>query len=124
MGPFLLENQLCLFRPFVCNSAENGSVFHTFPIKNGMISRFLLIIPQRPVRESNPHLVLRSTTLRCQTQLSEVLLSQVKSRLFSVPNPVRDNPCYSLLLAVHPFLLANLWHLPPFGECSRESSKA
>ena len=58
MGPFLLENQLYLFRPFVCNSAEKGSVFHTFPIKNGMISRFLLIIPQRPVRESNPHLVL------------------------------------------------------------------
>jgi len=63
MSPFLLENQLCLFRPFVCNSAEKGSVFHTFPIKNGMISRFLLIIPQRPVRESNPHLVLRSKTL-------------------------------------------------------------
>ena len=88
---------------------------------------FLLIITafiQRSLRESNPQLTLRSTTLRCQTQLSEVLLSQVKSRLFSVPNPVRDNPCYSLLLAVHPFLLANLWHLPPFGECSRESSKA
>ena len=63
MGPFLLETQLCLFRPFVCNSAEKGSVFHTFPIKNGMISRFLLIIPQRPVRESNPHLVLRSKAL-------------------------------------------------------------
>ena len=74
--------------------------------------------------KSNRQHPLRSTMLRCQTQLSEVLLSQVKSRLFSVPNPVRDNPCYSLLLAVHPFLLANLWHLPPFGECSRESSKA
>ena len=58
MSPFLLENQLYLFRPFVCNSAEKGSVFHTFPIKNGMISRFLLIIPQRPVRESNPQLVI------------------------------------------------------------------
>ena len=67
MGPFLLENQLCLFRPFVCNSAEKGSVFHTFPIKNGMISRFLLIIPQRPVRESNPHLVLR----RNQNQINQ-----------------------------------------------------
>ena len=67
MGPFLLENQLCLFRPFVCNSAENGSVFHTFPIKNGMISRFLLIIPQRPVRESNPHLVLRRAPTYCHS---------------------------------------------------------
>lgn len=77
-----------------------------------------------PDRNRTCDVPLRSTTLRCQTQLSEVLLSQVKSRLSSVPNPVRDNPCYSLLLAVHPFLLANLWHLPPFGECSRESSKA
>ena len=67
MGPFLLENQLCLFRPFVCNSAEKGSVFHTFPIKNGMISRFLLIIPQRPVRESNPHLVLRRAPTYCHS---------------------------------------------------------
>lgn len=48
MGPFLLENQLCRFRPFVCNSAEKGRVFDTFPIKNGMISRFLLIIPRWP----------------------------------------------------------------------------
>ena len=67
MGLFLLENQLCLFRPFVCNSAEKGSVFHTFPIKNGMISRFLLIIPQRPVRESNPHLVLRRAPTYCHS---------------------------------------------------------
>ena len=67
MGLFLLENQLCLFRPFVCNSAEKGSVFHTFPIKNGMISRFLLIIPQHPVRESNPHLVLRRAPTYCHS---------------------------------------------------------
>ena len=67
MGPFLLENQLCLFRPFVCNSAEKGSVFHTFPIKNGMISRFLLIIPQRPVRESNPQLALRRAPTYCHS---------------------------------------------------------
>ena len=92
-------------------------------VKSPLHNRFATY-PQCFARDSNPHLRLRSTTLRCQTQLSEVLLSQVKSRLFSVPNPVRDNPCYSLLLAVHPFLLANLWHLPPFGECSRESSKA
>ena len=85
-------------------------------------SNYRVLFPIVQRRQASPF--LRSTTLRCQTQLSEVLLSQVKSRLFSVPNPVRDNPCYSLLLAVHPFLLANLWHLPPFGECSRESSKA
>ena len=105
------------------HNGYDGASPRVLRVKSPLHNRFATY-PQCFARDSNPHLRLRSTTLRCQTQLSEVLLSQVKSRLFSVPNPVRDNPCYSLLLAVHPFLLANLWHLPPFGECSRESSKA
>ena len=128
MGPFLLENQLCRFRQFTCNSAEKETVFHTFPIKNGMISQFLLIIPQRPVRESNPHLVLYSLNINMlkflvYVTLSKIIISDVFSSTIKLCRHMAFffhwHPAVHILESY--FLYPLLSSCLPFSFCSRNT---
>ena len=85
-GPVFVGKSALPIFPFVYNSAEKGSVFHAFPIKNGMISQFLLIIPRWPSTSGfePPTLRLGATFMQVHTSPTRTtysLISPVKKRL-------------------------------------------